>query len=121
VTFTGSLGSLSTFIVDLTSTTNDKLVITGNLNLASLFDQISFQGTTGAASYQLATTTGGLVLGVFDSVLNLPSGYNLVYTGTEIDLVATPVPEPSTWVGAALALLAVGYTQRGRLLRRSGN
>lgn len=28
------------------------------------------------------------------------------------------MPEPSTWVGAALALAAIGFTQRGRFLRR---
>jgi len=26
-----------------------------------------------------------------------------------------PVPEPSTWIGGALALGAIGYTQRRRI------
>jgi fibronectin-binding autotransporter adhesin len=32
---------------------------------------------------------------------------------------ATPIPEPSTWIGAALALAAIGYTQRRRFAKRS--
>jgi fibronectin-binding autotransporter adhesin len=30
----------------------------------------------------------------------------------------TPIPEPSTWVGAAVALVAIAFSQRRRLLRR---
>ena len=33
--------------------------------------------------------------------------------------VLTPVPEPSTWLAGALALLAVGYTQRRRFQRKA--
>jgi autotransporter-associated beta strand protein len=32
-----------------------------------------------------------------------------------IDLTLTAVPEPSTWIGAALALAAIGFTQRRKL------
>ena len=38
--------------------------------------------------------------------------------GGEIDLSLTAVPEPSTWIGAALAFAAIGFTQRGRLTKR---
>jgi hypothetical protein len=32
-----------------------------------------------------------------------------------MDGEVVPVPEPSTWLGAALALGAIGFTQRRRL------
>jgi autotransporter-associated beta strand protein len=34
--------------------------------------------------------------------------------GTDLDGEVVPVPEPGTWAGAALALLAIGFTQRRR-------
>ncbi|HEY1581609.1 MAG TPA: hypothetical protein VGF73_00760, partial [Chthoniobacterales bacterium] len=44
------------------------------------------------------------------------------YDGSgHIDLVLdtlAPAPEPSTWVAGSLALLAVGYTARRRLVNR---
>jgi autotransporter-associated beta strand protein len=39
------------------------------------------------------------------------------YDGANIDLTLTAVPEPSTWIGGALALLAIGCTQRKRFAR----
>ena len=49
----------------------------------------------------------------------------LGYTAVQFDplnnpyyeIVATPVPEPGTWGAGALALLAIGYTQRRRFTR----
>src|SRR5439155_22027424 len=46
------------------------------------------------------------------------NGYNFTVNyegGTGNDLVLTSVPEPSTWVAAALALAAIGYIQRRKL------
>jgi hypothetical protein len=92
LTFTGASGNLATYLVDLNSSTSDKLTISGNLDLSDTFDQISFQGTTGAASYTLATY-GGTLTGTFDIVTNLPSGYTLEYNPGEIDLVMmAPTP-----------------------------
>jgi fibronectin-binding autotransporter adhesin len=117
LTFTGQMGSLATYLVDLNSTTSDDLVITGNLNLSDAFDQISFQGTAGAASYQVARFSGTLT-GTFNTVTNLPAGYMLEYNPGQIDLVqtnVTEVPEPATWFVAALALLSTfSATQRPR-------
>ena len=39
----------------------------------------------------------------------------LLVGGNDIALTLTAVPEPSTWLAAALALGAVGYMQRRRL------
>jgi autotransporter-associated beta strand protein len=69
----------------------DRLLFAGTVNqFTSLYDQseVSFNGVTGYNIYQ--------------------------YTGF---YEVTAVPEPGTWFGASLALLAVLYIQRGRLLR----
>jgi len=109
-----SSSSLATYVVDLTSLSSDRLVIGGTFDLSGLNDQISFQGTTGASSYTLATYNLGSLLGVFDHVTNLPAGYVLVYGPTELDLM-TPVPEPSTWLAGGLAFATLLCTQRKRL------
>ena len=119
VVFSGQgSASLATYLVDLNSVTSDKLAISGNLDLSNGFDQISFQGTTGAPSYELASYTGTLT-GTFDTVTNLPAGYMLEYSPGEIDLVQSisAVPEPATWVAGALALCAIAVTRRKRLAR----
>jgi fibronectin-binding autotransporter adhesin len=107
--FNGQMFDLATYVVDLSNTSSDKLAITGNLDLSGGFDQISFQGTAGAPSYELATFTGTRT-GTFDTVTNLPAGYMLEYNPGQIDLVQSisAVPEPATWVGGALALLVIG-------------
>lgn len=107
LTFTGTGGNLATYFVDLASGANnsDRLAIGGALSLATTFDRIQFSGTPdGTSSYNLATFASRS--GTFDS-FNTPSGYQLVYGSTSLDLV--PVPEPSTWVGAGLALAVIGY------------
>ncbi len=112
VIFGGTAGNLSTYLVDLSPSTSDRLSITGNLDLSSLFDQITFQGTTGAASYQLITYSG-ILSGTFDTISSLPTGYSLSYsTPGEIDLVA--VPEASTWLIGALALGSLFLFRRVR-------
>lgn len=111
-TFSGASGNLAQYLVDISGTTSDRLTIGGALNLSGTFDQISFSGSAdGTSSYILATY--GSLNGTFDAVTNLPSGYQLVYGLTELDL--TPVPEPATWLGGALALGALAYSQRRRL------
>jgi autotransporter-associated beta strand protein len=114
VIFTGTSGSLATYIVDLTSLTSDKLTINGSINLSTTFDQILFNGTTGADKYVLITYTGTRT-GTFD-VVTPPAGYVVSYDiPGEIDLIMTSIPEPATWIGGALALGAIGFTQRKRL------
>jgi autotransporter-associated beta strand protein len=108
----------STYLVNLLGSTSDKLIVTGALNLTSNFgDHISFSGTAdGISTYVLATYSS--VNGIFNSVDNLPAGYQLLYLPNELDLVPIAVPEPSTWFGAALALVAllVVAQRRRRLL-----
>ena len=52
----------------------------------------------------------------------LNAGYTGTFTfdGANIDLTLTTVPEPSTWLAAALTLAAVFYTQRRRILNKLG-
>jgi len=45
--------------------------------------------------------------------VNLPSGYMLDYSSPGV-IALTPVPEPATWIGGALALSAIGFRQRRR-------
>jgi fibronectin-binding autotransporter adhesin len=104
--------SFGTYLVNLAGSTSDKLAITGSLDL-HFFDQITFSGMAdGTTTYVLATYESHN--GVFDSVLNLPAGYSLVYLGTELDLVPTAIPEPATWIGGALALGAIVCAKRKR-------
>ncbi len=51
------------------------------------------------------------MIGQFD-LTNIPSNYELVYGSNTLSLVLVPVPESSTWIGAALALAAIAFTQR---------
>src|SRR5205085_7834428 len=101
--------------IDMTPSANDVLHINGTLNLIASGDilQLNITGTLTALSYTIATYSGvtGVVNNIgFDVVNGLPAGYTLVYNPFELDLVkVTPVPEPSTWLGAALAIAAFGF------------
>ena len=46
--------------------------------------------------------------------------FSVSYTGGDgndivLTVVAAPVPEPSTWIGGALAIAGLAFTQRRRL------
>jgi autotransporter-associated beta strand protein len=115
-TFTGASGNLATYLVDLSGATSDKLAISSTLSLSGTFDQISFSGAAnGTTTYVLATYSS--VSGTFNTVTGLPSGYQLIYGATELDLA--PIPEPSTWIGAVLAVGLLGWTQRKRFFRKA--
>ena len=67
--------------------------------------------------------SAGAVTGTFaqgSSVTSGPNTFSIDYAGgdgNDIVLTAIAVPEPSTWVGGALALAALGFTQRRRFVR----
>ena len=76
---------------------------------------LSFDGSAdGTSTYVLATYANHSGDSTFALVNNMPDGYDLVFGATELDLV--PVPEPATWIGGALALSAVAFASRRRLL-----
>ena len=89
------------YLVNLDGATSDKLAIGGTLSLPG-FTELIFNGSAdGTTTYVLATFTSLVNNDHFDFVQNMPSGYSLIYNPTDVELV--PVPEPATWIGAALA------------------
>lgn len=114
LTFTGSSGNPATYLVDIANGANnsDKLTIGGILDLNNAFDQISFNGTPdGTSSYLLASATGG-IQGTF-SLGSAPTGYQFIYSTNNLTLA--PIPEPSTWMAGALALMVIGYSLQRRV------
>jgi hypothetical protein len=127
LTLTGS----SIFSADMTATTADLVNITGRVNLGttSTLDLTIPNGTVftaGQAFTLIANDAADAITGTF---ANAPvsgggyfiDGYGFIVNyagGTGNDLVLTAVPEPSTWVAAALTLLAIGFTQRRKVMAR---
>lgn len=111
-------GQSPAYLVNLDGATSDKLAITGSLSLPG-FTQLTFSGNAdGTTTYVLATFTSIVNNDHFDFVQNMPMGYSLVYNPTDLELVPTAIPEPATWIGAALAtgvLLVVRRRKRARL------
>lgn len=125
----GSLTLASSSIIDLMGTSvlhftaSNANTWTGTL---SIYD---WSGTpvTGGGSEQILF--GGTATGLSATQLTQVSFYSdagstllantaLILADGEIVPGLTAVPEPSTWVAGALALLAVGYTQRRRFQRK---
>ncbi len=75
---------------------------------------LTLSGTPTAAEYELIGYTSES--GTF-AITNLFPGYTLVYNPTELDLVATSVPEPSTLFLAVLGGLGVALAARRRTVR----
>jgi hypothetical protein len=77
-----------------------------------MFTLINNDGTDAiSGKFSNASTNGSIITsGGFSFYVNYDGG-----TGN--DLVLTAVPEPSTWIGAALTLGAIGFMQRRRLAR----
>ena len=104
------------YLANLSGSLSDLLAITGTLFLGGE-SQLNIVGTPdGTTTYTLATFAAHN--GTF-SILpsGIPSGYTLVYNATDLELVPTAIPEASTWIGAALALGAVGFATRRKLRR----
>jgi fibronectin-binding autotransporter adhesin len=120
VTFTGASGNLASYLADLAGGVNnsDKLAIGGALDLSNAFDQLMFQGSAdGTSSYVLASYASHS--GIFNTVTNLPGGYQLIYNSTELDLIPlAAVPEPGTWVSGGLALATLLRLPLRQLSRR---
>lgn len=100
-------GAGGTYLANLSGSLSDLLAITGSLTLGSGTTLNIVGGADGITTYILATF--GSLNSTFDTVMGLPGGYALVYNQTDIELV--PIPEPATWIGAALALGAIALTR----------
>ena len=111
LTFSATSGTTGTYRADLINGgLSDLLAIGGILDLSGSADQLTlFNSPDGTSTYTLATYNS--VTGVFD-LNNVPANYQLIYGDNALTLV--PVPEPATWMGAALALGAIGWTRRRR-------
>ncbi|MEY2493084.1 MAG: hypothetical protein QOH24_2035 [Verrucomicrobiota bacterium] len=133
LTLTGS----NVFHADFSSISNyDQLFVTGAVALGttstlqlSIPTGLNFQQGT---NYTLINNDGTLdaIVGTFSNAANGSTvtlgGYDFTsnYAGGDgNDFVLTAVPEPTTWVAAALALVAIVYSQRLRIvagLKRAG-
>lgn len=99
------------YLANLDGAFSDTLQIHGDLSITGN-SHLQFVGSPdGFTTYTLANYMD--VSGAF-IVDNLPSGYDLIYGDTALLLVPTVVPEPATWIGAALALGAIGAMHRRR-------
>jgi fibronectin-binding autotransporter adhesin len=106
-----------TYLANLSGATSDLLAISKVLTLGTDTTLDIVGAADGMTTYVLATF-GGLSSepgqNRFGTVLGLPTGYDLVYNATDIELVPTAIPEPATWIGGALALGAIGFAWRSR-------
>ena len=126
-----TLAPNSNFLVNINGTTAgtqyDQLNVTGLVTLTGSNLVITVGGTITVGQQLTIINNDGsdAVVGMF---AGLPEGatvtsggdtFSITYVGgTGNDVVLTPlvvVPEPSTWIGGALAVAALAYTQRRRL------
>jgi autotransporter-associated beta strand protein len=135
-----TLSSGSNFQIDINGTTvgtgYDQLAVTGGASIAGSHLLVSVgaaftQSAVGDTFAILSNITAGAITGQFQGLsegASFNSGsdqFMITYMGTaggtdptsgnDIVLTLTAVPEPSTWLAAALALGAVGYMQMRRL------
>ena len=108
-----------TYLANLSGNMSDLLAITGTLHLGD-GSILNIQGIgDGVTTYTLATFSGRTSdpgeMAFFETVSGIPMGYNLVYHDMDIQLV--PIPEPATWIGGALLVGALLFTQRRRFRR----
>jgi T5SS/PEP-CTERM-associated repeat protein len=132
-----TLASTSNFLVDINGTTPgsgyDRLnVTTGAVTIggSNLIVTVGTTLTIGQTFLVLEKVSAGAVSGEFaqgSMVTSGPYTFSINYAGgddNDIVLTVTGVPEPGTWLGGTLALVALGFTQRKRLARaliRSGH
>ncbi|MEY2483543.1 MAG: fibronectin-binding autotransporter adhesin [Verrucomicrobiota bacterium] len=107
-----NFASGSIYQVDLGGASADRLTLTGALNI-TLGATLNFNSISGL-------TQSSYILATYDSWNNVeflaptvPNGYELIYGPASLTL--SEIPEPSTWIGGALAFAAVGFTQRRRI------
>jgi autotransporter-associated beta strand protein len=133
LTLSGGLNAASgaLFVYDLGAattpgTTSDFLNISGGTFTGSGTAgnlQFFFNGLAGVQTntpYDLIHFANSAGLDVSDFSIADPWAFNGTFSivGNDVFVTFTAVPEPSTWIGGALALAAIGFTQRRRLRAR---
>lgn len=131
-----TLVTASNFNVDLNGTTAgtgyDRLNVTGTVNVSGSNLAVTVGGALTLGDKFFITLNDGtdLVSGTFAQGVTVTAnnGYTFLIDyldngdagtlGNDISLTLTAIPEPSTWIGAALALAAIGFTQRKRFGKR---
>jgi fibronectin-binding autotransporter adhesin len=123
-----TLESGSNFVLELNNTTPgtgyDQLVVNGTvtLNLGNIVVLAGGGLNVGDKFFVVVNDSTDPVVGVFAQGATVTSGSDTFLinylddfgggmAGNDISLTLTEIPEPSTWIGAALALAAVGFTQ----------
>lgn len=130
-----TLASGSNFVIDLVNTTAgigyDQVNVTGAVSItgSNIIVNAGAGLTIGNKFFVLVNDGVDPVTGVFAQGATVTSGSDTflinylddsaggITPGNDISLTLEAVPEPSTWLGGALAFAAVGYTQRRRLSR----
>jgi autotransporter-associated beta strand protein len=129
-----TLASNSTFVADLVSTalgSYDQLNVTGGVDITGSNLSLRIGGVLAVNDKFFIVVNDSVdpVLGVFSQGVTVNSGgytflidyadnFGGVGAGNDISLTVTAIPEASTWIGAALALGAIGVTQRKRFAKR---
>jgi len=129
----GAVGALTltmntNSVIDFTNANGGSILVFQNFSLASgtaiTIDHWTGSANTNGLDKLLFVTNPGYSLTDLANVQftddaggNFALGAQLIDFNGYSELV--PVPEPSTWIGAALALVAIGWTQRRRFLRKS--
>jgi autotransporter-associated beta strand protein len=124
----GALTLSSNSIIDLASTSVLHFADSSGQAWSGTLSIYNYSGVpfTGNGSEQLlfGSNGSGLTQAQLGSI-SFYSGAGTGFLGTggfapDMDGEVVPVPEPSTWIGALLALGAIGFAQRKRFRRLSG-
>jgi autotransporter-associated beta strand protein len=139
-----TLNTSTNFNIDITGAggtgnagiTYDQLGVTGTVNLGGILASnlvLNVSGLTqtnvGEKFFIVLNDGTDLITTTFAQGTTVTSGADVFLInyadngdggsiGNDISLTLTAVPEPSTWIGAALALGAIGITQRKRFAKR---
>jgi MYXO-CTERM domain-containing protein len=134
-TYSVDINGGSTIAANGAGTLYDQTIVNGNINLnggnlsltlgatpLAIGDKFFIALSNGTVSGTFANTTGGgtiytqgpdvFLVNYFDSG---GDGSNL----NDISLTVSAIPETSTWLAGALALVAIGFMQRRRFAKRS--
>jgi fibronectin-binding autotransporter adhesin len=133
-----TLSSGSNFTLDLNGTTAgtsyDRVGVTGAVTItgSNIVVRAGAGLNIGDKFFVLLNDASDSISGTFAQGTTVTSGadtFSINYLdngdggalGNDISLTVTGVPEPATWVGAALALGVLGWSQRWRLPRNRSN